>query len=283
VSPGRRSRDDGFPRSLGRSPQRPLERRTCRSLLEDTGLTGKRPARPLRSFAPPGSPFRDDLVPWPGKSRPSVLSWDSYPPESSPPRFGVLSFTPAHAGGTSPRATYTVGCPAVTVANRNPDSDAWIREPRIRRCTESIELSTSQSSGDPAHARLMNARAPATSPAVLLAEVCDEASCPCPLSAAPHASLPFTSLTPEGLETLDLEGAPSNRRPAPTLADRGGDRTPCGARSRLPLPGRRSSDWLAASRRLEPLLARATCGGPPCYQVGQLSWAFVPRRNDSKV
>jgi len=40
--------------------------RTYRPHPRDTGLAGERPARPLRSFAPPGSPFRDDLFAWPG-------------------------------------------------------------------------------------------------------------------------------------------------------------------------------------------------------------------------
>jgi len=64
--PRRMSRDDGFPRSLGWSrchtlvwpgPARPIH----------AGLAGKQPARPLRSLAPPGSPFACDPMPWPGR------------------------------------------------------------------------------------------------------------------------------------------------------------------------------------------------------------------------
>jgi len=60
--PGRRS-----PRSLARSP-RCASRRPARtvSLPTCTGLAGRRPARPLRSLAPPGSPFSDGLLAWPG-------------------------------------------------------------------------------------------------------------------------------------------------------------------------------------------------------------------------
>jgi hypothetical protein len=56
----------GSPRSLVRSPRHTGVCRTCRPHPTYAGLAGKRPARPLRSFAPPGSPFRDDLSTWPG-------------------------------------------------------------------------------------------------------------------------------------------------------------------------------------------------------------------------
>jgi len=54
--------------------------RTCRPLPTDTGLAGKRPARPLRSFAPPGSPFSDDLSAWPGSRSPvgALLGFSSF-------------------------------------------------------------------------------------------------------------------------------------------------------------------------------------------------------------
>jgi len=91
ADPGLMSRDVGSPRSLVRSPRHTGVCRTYRPHPTYAGLAGKRPARPLRSFAPPGSPFRDDLVTWPGRGRPSVLSWGSCPPELSPPRFRVRS------------------------------------------------------------------------------------------------------------------------------------------------------------------------------------------------
>jgi len=140
ADPGLMSRDDGSLRSLVRSP-RPARWacRTCRPHPTDTGLAGKLPARPLRSFTPPGSPFCDDPDTWPGRDRPSVLSWDSYPPELSPPRFWVRSLAKSHAGDSRSRATCSSGRPAIAVAFRDPDSDAWVREPRIRRYARSIE------------------------------------------------------------------------------------------------------------------------------------------------
>jgi len=58
--PGRMSRDEGSPRSLRPVASTRRARRTCRPRLEKTGLAGRRPARPLRSLAPPGSPFCDE-------------------------------------------------------------------------------------------------------------------------------------------------------------------------------------------------------------------------------
>jgi len=66
ADPGLMSQDDGSLRSLVRSPRRTEVCRTYRPVPTDTGLAGKRPARPLRSFAPPGSPFSDDPNTWPG-------------------------------------------------------------------------------------------------------------------------------------------------------------------------------------------------------------------------
>jgi len=63
-----------------------------------------------------------------------VLSWDSCPPELSPPRFRVRFLAPTHAGARKLLATHVAGRPAIAVAFRDPDSDAWVREPRIRRC-----------------------------------------------------------------------------------------------------------------------------------------------------
>jgi len=63
VDPGLVSRDGGSLRSLVRSPRHTEVCRTYRPVPTDTGLAGKRPARPLRSLAPPGSPFSDYSAP----------------------------------------------------------------------------------------------------------------------------------------------------------------------------------------------------------------------------
>ena len=63
ADPGLMSCDGGSLRSLVRSPRHTEVCRTYRPHPTDTGLAGKRPARPLRSLAPPGSPFSDDPTP----------------------------------------------------------------------------------------------------------------------------------------------------------------------------------------------------------------------------
>jgi hypothetical protein len=96
----------------------------------------------------------------------------------------------------------------------------------------------------------------------------------------------------KGRPPLDLEDA--LRRTVdqtPPLTGQAGDRTPRGARSRLPfaplrgLPDRPRRNWLSppAPALDPPLREEQVCGGPPCCQVDQLSWDFVPRRLGSKV
>jgi len=78
TDPGLMSQDDGSLRSLVRPPRHTGVCRTYRPVPTDTGLAGEWPARPLRSLAPPGSPFSDDPNSWPAWNRPSVLSWGSF-------------------------------------------------------------------------------------------------------------------------------------------------------------------------------------------------------------
>jgi len=78
TDPGLMSQDDGSLRSLVRPPRHTGVCRTYRPVPTDTGLAGEWPARPLRSLAPPGSPFSDDPNSWRAWNRPSVLSWGSF-------------------------------------------------------------------------------------------------------------------------------------------------------------------------------------------------------------
>jgi len=96
------SRDERSLRSLVRSPRRTCVRRTYRPLPTYTRLAGERPARPLRSFAPPGSPFGTTLAL--ARLRPPVGALLGFcrPPELSPPRFRVRSLAAPHAGGKAP-------------------------------------------------------------------------------------------------------------------------------------------------------------------------------------
>jgi len=149
----------------------------------------------------------------PCSPRESVLRRSRHLARLRPPVVALLGSLPSRAlsttvrglasrrttrGGLEAPCHMRSGRPAIAVARRDPDSDAWVREPRIRRYAESIELRVSPSGDDPAHrAPLERSRAPAASPIRVLSDVEDGASCLCPLSAAPRASLPFTNASPE--------------------------------------------------------------------------------------
>jgi hypothetical protein len=144
-----------------------------------------------------------------------VLSWGSRPPELSPPRFRVRSLASTRAGG-EPRSTRISGRPAIAVAFRDPDSDAWAREPRIRRSAESIELRGPPSGSGPAHrAPLECSRAPVASTVAHPAgrvETVRLARAPSRRHPAPPC--PWRPTSREGRRTLDLEDAhvePSTR------------------------------------------------------------------------
>jgi len=115
----------------------------------------------------------------------------------------------------------------------------------------------------------------------------DGASYPCPLSAALRASLPFTVVSPEkGRQPLDLEDAlSSNRHQFHPLRGRlaSGPLTEPGL-----VPRRRvdpdAPDFRQPRQLCDPPLRERQVGGePPCRQVGQLSWVFVPCRLGSEV
>jgi hypothetical protein len=163
VNPGLERRDVGSSRSLVRSPRRTEVCRTYRPHPTDTGLAGKRPARPLLSFAPPGSPFRDDLVPGQAEEArrcsPGVLAL-----QSSLHHGSGFGHSRRHAQGASP-TTHISGRPAIAVADRDPDSDAWTREPRIRRRVDSIEVRHATVRRRPSSRRVSRTlRAPVASP-----------------------------------------------------------------------------------------------------------------------
>jgi len=143
--------------------------------------------------------------------------------------------------GPKPQATHITGRPAIAIAFRDPDSDAWAREPRIRRYAGSIELRASPSGDDPAHqAPLERFRAPVASPAPAPCRAFKSgASCPCPLFGgtprlpALHDQIPVRGPRRWTSETLFRRTV----HQTPPLARQAGDRTPRGARSGPPSPG----------------------------------------------
>lgn len=224
-----------------------------------------------------------------------MLSWGSRPPELTPPRFGVRSLAATHAGGVSPiharlRAPSRRGCiprPGLRrLSSRAQDpsthevyrtsSVTVRRRPSSRSASRALPCASHQHRPAPCRARS------------------NGASCPCPLSAAPRASLPFTvgSLA-RGRRPLDLEDAlSSNRRPDPT--PRGAGWRPNPSRSsvwsllRQLSPASESTPgpltFVTGPSSVDPPLREERIGGgPPCRQVGRLSWDFVPRRPGSMV
>jgi len=158
------SRDEGFLRSLVRSPRHTEVGRTHRPHPTDTGLAGKRPARPLRSFAPLGSPFRNDpTAGQPGAVRrcsPGVLR----PPELAPPRFGVRSLALTHAGGKAPchvhhRAPSHRGCIPRSGLRR---LSSRAQDPSRRGVYRTPRLTVRRRPSSPSVSRTLGA--PATSP-----------------------------------------------------------------------------------------------------------------------
>lgn len=161
-----------------------------------------------------------------------MLSWDSCPPELSPPRSGIRSLASTYAGSRSPLPRTPPGAQPsrLHAATRTPMPG--FANPGPVDTQKSIETRVSPSGGDPAHrASLERSRAPATSAVRALAGGEDDASCPCPLSAALRASLPFTTSSPRGgtgrwtSKTLSLRIV----HHVPPLTRRGGDHTPHGA------------------------------------------------------
>jgi len=193
-------------------PSTPRERRARRL----------RTARPLRSFAPPGGPFRSTLaLAGEGLSAGALLGLSpSRALSTNDPGSGLSR---RRARGVRYPCHARLRAPGLRGCRPRTEHRPWVHEPRVRR------------------------RAPSQNRCAL------PSSCrPCPLSAAPRASLPYTSRSPaKGLATLDLEDAGLGSSPP----------TPCFS----------ESSWSA-------LRPGRTGGGPSCRQGSRLSWVFVPRR-----
>jgi len=173
----------------------------------------------FEALLPPG--VRSLLTPCPGQgeaSRP-VLSWASSPRKLTPHRFRVRSHAIPHAPGQAPTSCITES-PAISPRKRDPNSDARVHEPGIRRHARSIEPRAPPSGSDPAHGRLREPRAPATSPAGTSPCFVAERLARAPARRHPAPPAPLAADSREGGLPLDLGDAliePSTRS------------TPCGA------------------------------------------------------
>jgi len=197
-------------RSLGRSGC-VLAHASCdRPLPVHAGLAGKRPARPLRSLAPPGSPFsrRPNTL---ARARPprSVLSWAFSPPELAPRGSGFGSSRSGRCTGRA-RASLSPGIQPPRVDSRDPDSDTRGLDPGIRRRARSIEPRSPPSGSDPLEpSRLQTRELRSPAPSVALRPR------PAPVARAPSRRRPAppTPLAPSlpslsgGCPSLDLGDA----------------------------------------------------------------------------
>jgi len=105
----------------------------------------------FEALLPPG--VRSATIPltWPGWNRPSVLSWDSHPPEFSPPRFGIRSVAQPHAGDARSLCRVRLRAPSHRGCMPRPGLrrlDSRAQDPSIR---EVYRTRVSPSGGDPAH------------------------------------------------------------------------------------------------------------------------------------
>jgi hypothetical protein len=170
----------------------------------------RRPARPLRSFAPLESPFSRRPIPWPGHGRPvgALLGFfcPPRPPCGSRRVHSPLESAPATRGlglrddergrdepvPRAPRERTPLAMHFARFSLR-----PWGLEPTVRRRVRPIEPFTSPTSSDPARRRFREAptrRSPVPSEAAWeacapSAHLIDETCCPRPLAAAPRASL----------------------------------------------------------------------------------------------
>jgi hypothetical protein len=179
AAPTLSGRDDGSSRSLSPAAStHPEVRRTCRPLPVNAGLAVLRTARPLRSIAPPGGPFRSTLASaGEGLAAGALLGLSpSRALSSNDPGSGLSR---SRACGARYPCHARLRAPDVCSCRPRTEHRPGVHEPRVRRRTPSQNRCALPSS-------------------------CRS----CPLSAAPRASLPFTPRSPaKGLATLDLEDA----------------------------------------------------------------------------
>jgi len=207
----------------------------CSHSPEDSGLAGVRPARPLRSFAPPGGPFRDDPMPWPGwaarRCSPGVLALQSSLHHGSG---SGLSRRRTLEGKALARTPPGARSSRLHSARRTPTPGSRARGPSISR---SIEPLRSPSSSHPAHRAFLERSVRQRLASPLPRRAVREATCSCPL----FGGTPRLPALGDRIPLLGRATAGPRRRSSGTvhqvlpLARQAGDRTPRGARSDRPI------------------------------------------------
>jgi hypothetical protein len=207
LSPARRPLAAACPkaRRTGRPGRRfpgVARRRTSRVAALVCGVSSRigrahrtrRPARPLRSFAPLESPFSRRPKPWPGHGRPVGALLSLSPLELAPRDPRVRSARGRTWSGRT-RAAHVLESSAPGHAFRQvhaPTVGPRTHDPTTRRVDRTLRVTVRQRPCSQALSR--SAHTPVASPARVAWEACapsarpDETCCPRPLSAAPRAS-----------------------------------------------------------------------------------------------
>jgi hypothetical protein len=165
-------------------------------------------------------------------------------------------------------------------------SGSRARDPSMRRVYRTPRTTVERRPSSPSASRALPcaSRQPRLAPCRALK---DGASCSCPLSAAPRAFLPLTALSPgRGEGRWTSKTLSSNRSPDTAPCEAGWRPNPSRSSVWSPVAGWTPTRLTFASRvsSCDPLLREEQVGGgPPCRQVGRLSWDFVPRRLGSEV
>lgn len=211
------------------------------SFPSDAGLKGEQPPRPLRSLAPPGSPFCDD--PSLGQAEaarrcsPGNLALQSSLHHGS--GFGLSRRPTQEARSLEPREPPGAQPSRLHAATRTPTPG--FREPRIRRHAESIELRAPPSGDDPAHRapRERPVRQPPAPSNALAGRRRTERLARAPSRRHPTPPCPWRPSPRRGDRRWTSKTRTSNRRPLEPLTRPGGDHAPRGAWPRPRLPGGR--------------------------------------------
>jgi len=131
--------------------------------------------------------------PWPDGSHAAGALLGFSPSRALSTTVRVRSLVSTHARSSKPlpRTPPGIQPPRLHSAIRTPTPGSRAQDPSIRA---SIERSASPSSGDPAHKRFASAMCASRQPRSTPCRASSNgASCPCPLSAAPRASLPLAA------------------------------------------------------------------------------------------
>jgi hypothetical protein len=161
----------------------PEVHRTYRPLPTDVGLAGKRPARPLRSLAPPGSPFSDDPIRLASLEPPvgALLGFSPFRARSTTVR-GSVSRTDTR-GGVEPLTHVHHRAPSRRACTARPGLrrlDSRAQDPSIRRVSRTPRITVERRPSSPSASRALPCASHQPRPRPCRVSS-DGASCPCPL------------------------------------------------------------------------------------------------------